>query len=135
MKNTPGRISVKNRQALVAPATALAEAHNLPVNQAMSAVLWRGERLTGRVTLNALTGLVTMETLAEYQAELVRRTLARRTQVAGMVKTALPLDQRTPENIGRITTALSEAAGLSVSAVQAAIREMVGASNAAEVAS
>jgi hypothetical protein len=135
MKNTQGRISVKNRQALVIPVTELAKASNLTVNQVMSAVLWKGERLTSRISPNALTGIVTEETLAEYQTELARRAAARQTQITGMVKTALPVDQRTPENIGRITTALEEAAGLSVSAVQAAIREMVGTSNAAEVAS
>ncbi|HZM04976.1 MAG TPA: hypothetical protein VFC44_18400 [Candidatus Saccharimonadales bacterium] len=135
MKSTSGRISVQNRQALVSPATALAKAHDLTINRVMSAVLWKGERLAGRISLKALTGIVTTGTVAEYEANVARRALARRTQLAGMVKAALPVDQRTPENIDRLTTTLGEAAGLSISALQAAIREIVGTSPAAEVAS
>jgi hypothetical protein len=135
MKSKSGRISVQNRQALVSTATALAKAHDLQINHVMSAVLWRGERLAGRISLKALTGIVTPCTVAEYEANVARRAHARRAQVAGMVKAALPLDQRTPENIGRITTALGETVGLSISAVQASIREIVGTNPAAEVAS
>jgi hypothetical protein len=135
MKSKAGRISVKNRQELVAPVTALATSLNQPVNFVMAAVLWKGERLENRMSFKAVSGVVSAETVTEYQAEVARRAAARRVQIAGMVKAALPLDQRTPENISRITAALGEAAGLSVSAVQAAIRERIGTATSAEAAS
>jgi hypothetical protein len=129
MKNTQSRISVKNRQALVAPATALAKAHNLTTNQVMSAVLWRGERLAGRMSPKALNEILTAGTVAEYQDEVARRAAARQVQIAGMVKTALPVGGRTQENIGATLKALGETAGKSIAQLQVQIRQQVSLLN------
>jgi hypothetical protein len=125
MKNTQSRISVKNRRALVAPATALSKAGNFPVNMVISAVLWRGERLAGRMSLKALNGIVTAGTVAEYQAEIARRAAARQAQIVGMVKTALASERRTSENIGAILRAIGKTAGRSISQIRVQIREAV----------
>ena len=104
--NNSGRISVKNRQAIVAPVTAFAKAHNLAVNLVMSAVLFVGERIDARMSVKSLTEIINAETVGTYQLELNRRTLALQTQVNGMVKNALPKDIRTAENIAAIVAKL-----------------------------
>ena len=129
MKNTQGRISIKRRQTLVAPATALAKAQNLAINQVMSAVLWKGERMPNRISPKALTGIVTTETVGEHQAELARRAAACQTQIAGMVKSALPTNRRNPENVGAVLQAIGETASRSITQIQAQIRAAVSRLN------
>ena len=106
MKRTSGRISVKNRQSIVEPVSAFAKSKNLSVNLVMSAVLFVGERLGGRMSSKALAGIINNETVATYQVELARRATALATQVNGLVKNALPKAIRTPENISAIVAKL-----------------------------
>jgi hypothetical protein len=104
MKTTiAGRISVKNRKALVAPVAEFAEANKLPINLVMSSVLWAGETMAARMCAKSLKALITSQTVDNYSAELARRAQARESQVRGMVKHSLPKEQRIPEVIDQLS--------------------------------
>ena len=99
MNNTSGRISTKNRQALVLPVKEFAQDSNIPVNLVMSAVLWTGERLQGRITLKALKDLLVPETVLAYAVNRDARMTAHQVQITGLVRNLLPKSICTEETI------------------------------------
>jgi len=127
-----GRISVKNRQALKAPVSAFAKASNLNTNLVMSAVLWCGERTGARMSLKALTALITAETIATYRQELARRAAYFNGQVQGMVRRSLPKALRNPATITQVSAKIVQsAAGFSLPALKDLIATEVAAMSAA----
>ena len=126
-----GRISVKNRQALKAPVSAFAKASNLNTNLVMSAVLWCGERTNARMSLKALTALITAETIATYRQELARRAAYFNGQVQGMVRRGLPKALRNPVTITQVSAKIVQsAAGFSLPALKHLIATEVAAMSA-----
>jgi hypothetical protein len=89
----------------------------------------RGNPLLAADPLAEELEILTAGTVAEYQDEVARRAAARQVQIAGMVKTALPVGGRTQENIGATLKALGETAGKSIAQLQVQIRQQVSLLN------
>ena len=101
-----GRISVKNRQALVVPVLKYAHDNTLPANLVMSAVLWAGERNKARMSPRMLTSCINANTIVDYQKELARRAAAYDLQITGMARRLLPKDKRQPETIAALVASV-----------------------------
>ena len=112
-----GRISPKNRVAIVPAVRAFATANNVPFNTVMSAVLWAGTKMDERMTVANLEAVVTGETVMAYKAEVARRQAYFNMQITGIVTNALPKEFRLPENIANIVA--KAPAGKSLPALKA----------------
>jgi hypothetical protein len=98
----------------------------------MSAVLWCGERTGARMSLKALTALITAETIATYRQELARRAAYFNGQVQGMVRRGLPKALRNPATITQVSAKIVQsAAGFSLPALKDLIATEVAAMSAA----
>ena len=80
----------------------LAKENQLPFNTVFGAVMFAAERLKGRVTCARVERLVTAETVQGYELEMQRRTTARKVQITGIIRRALPVAKRTTEVIERL---------------------------------
>ena len=99
------KVSTETRKAIVATIAAFAKANSLAFNTVSGAVLHAAEKLENPTT-EAVTALVTLDTVAAYQEVVAKRAAAKAAQIAGMVKNALPKEFRTPENIAKIVAEL-----------------------------
>ena len=91
--------------------------------------MFAAERLNGRVTRERVEALITAETVNSYELELQRRTTARRLQITGMIRRALPVAQRTAEVVDKLYGQFASFKG-SIPTLQQAIQAEVSAVNA-----
>ena len=96
------KVSVAVRQTIVPFIKAFAKDQGIPFNKVSGAVLFAAERTKGRIYQKTALALISLDTVAAYDLELARRVTARETQVAGMIKNALPKAYRTPANIASV---------------------------------
>lgn len=122
MKTSP--ITITTRQALVPVIKAYAEENGESFNTVMAAVLWLGEQSAIQLSTQALTSLITDDTINAYKAELMRRALAADAQVRGMIRNALPFDLRTDENVALIECQVTP--GMSIPEIQQVITDAIG---------
>jgi hypothetical protein len=102
-KNTiAGRVNPDIRTKVQPLIEKLAKENQLPFNTVFGAVMFAAERLKGRVTCARVEGLVTAETVQGYELEMQRRTTARKVQITGIIRRALPVAKRTAEVIERL---------------------------------
>lgn len=125
-KAIAGRVSPDIRNRLRPGIEAFSADHDLPFNTVFGAVMFAGERLKGRVTYARVEALVMVETLHAYEQELRRRTEARRVQLMGLIRRALPAAKRTEEAVGKIFNALRNFQG-SIPALKREIAAAVAA--------
>jgi len=91
--------------------------------------MFAAERLSGRVTRERVEVLITAETVKSYELELQRRTTARRLQITGMIRRALPVSRRTTETIEKLYSQLAGFKG-STSSLQETIQAEVSTMDA-----
>jgi hypothetical protein len=120
--NQSGRISVKNRQAIVEAVRELATTKDLHFNTIMSAVLWAGTKMNARMCVTNLKKLITLETVLAYQTEVARRENYHTAQVKGIIRNALPKNLRTEANINELFAA-RPISGVSLKALRVWVEE------------
>ena len=79
-----------------------AQENQLPFNTVFGAAMFAAERLKGRVTCARVEALVTAATVQAYELEMQRRTTARKVQITGIIRRALPVAKRTTEVIEKL---------------------------------
>lgn len=124
-----GRVTPEIRNKIQRTIGTFAKDHQLPFNTVSGAVMFAAERLSGRVTRERVEALITAETVKSYESELQRRTTARRLQITGMIRRALPVAQRTAEVVDRLYGQFASFKG-SIPTLQQTIQAEVSAMNA-----
>ena len=124
-----GRVTPEIRNKIQPTIGTFAKDHQLPFNTVSGAVMFAAERLSGRVTRERVEALITAETVNSYELELQRRTTARRLQITGMIRRALPVAQRTAEVVDKLYGQFASFKG-SIPTLQQAIQAEVSAIDA-----
>ena len=101
-KTIAGRVNPDIRSKVQPLIEKFAQEHQLPFNTVFGAVMFTAERLKGRVTCARVEALVTAETVQAYELEMQRRTTARKVQITGIIRRALPVARRTTEVIEKL---------------------------------
>lgn len=119
-----GRISPKTRVAIVEAVREFSTSNSIPFNTVMSAVLWAGTKTSQRMCPATLKALITTETVTAYQAEVTRRETDYVKQVEGIIRNALPADQRTDERITELFDS-RPVSGVSLKALRVWVEQQV----------
>lgn len=122
-KAIAGRVNPDIRNRLRPCIESFSAEHDLTFNTVFGAVMFAGERLKGRVTYARVEALVTLETMHAYEQELRRRMEARRAQITGLIRRALPAAKRTSDGIERVFNQLHNFHG----SIPALKRQIAGA--------
>ena len=101
-KSIAGRVSPDIRNRVQPLIEKFAQEHQLPFNTVFGAVMFTAEQLKGRVTCARVEALVTVDTVQGYERELQRRAEARKLQITGIIRRALPAAKRTREVIDKL---------------------------------
>ncbi len=110
-KSIAGRVTPDIRNKVRPGIQKFAAANNVPFNVVFAAVMWAAEQMRGRVTLARVQELITERAVREYEQELNRKTEARRVQIVGLIRRALPLAKRTDAIINDIFTRVANFKG------------------------
>ena len=97
-----GRVNPDIRSKVQPLIEQFAQANQLPFNTVFGAVMFAAERLKGRVTCARVEALVTAATVQTYELEMQRRIAARKVQITGIIRHALPVAKRTTEVIEQL---------------------------------
>jgi hypothetical protein len=101
-KAIAGRVNPDIRNKVQPLIEKFAQENQLPFNTVFGAAMFAAERLKGRVTCARVEALVTAATVHAYELEMQRRTTARKVQITGIIRRALPVAKRTTEVIEKL---------------------------------